>query len=105
MTSRENVGRNDPCPCGSGRKYKQCHIDKPFEDEVEQAKADMKIPIVLAVLALIAGIAVGVARGEPGSGAIVVIAGLLGVGGYTVLRKPPGPNEHGGDPGSINFGR
>ena len=19
------VGRNDPCPCGSGRKYKQCH--------------------------------------------------------------------------------
>ncbi|REJ79628.1 MAG: hypothetical protein DWQ36_01055 [Acidobacteria bacterium] len=20
------VGRNDPCPCGSGRKYKDCHI-------------------------------------------------------------------------------
>ena len=20
-----SVGRNDPCPCGSGRKYKQCH--------------------------------------------------------------------------------
>ncbi|MCM3238333.1 preprotein translocase subunit SecA [Heyndrickxia oleronia] len=20
-----NVGRNDPCPCGSGKKYKQCH--------------------------------------------------------------------------------
>jgi hypothetical protein len=19
------VGRNDPCPCGSGRKYKECH--------------------------------------------------------------------------------
>jgi hypothetical protein len=19
------VGRNDPCPCGSGRKFKQCH--------------------------------------------------------------------------------
>ena len=19
------VGRNDPCPCGSGRKYKKCH--------------------------------------------------------------------------------
>jgi preprotein translocase subunit SecA len=19
------VGRNDPCPCGSGQKYKQCH--------------------------------------------------------------------------------
>jgi preprotein translocase subunit SecA len=19
------VGRNDPCPCGSGKKFKQCH--------------------------------------------------------------------------------
>ena len=19
------IGRNDPCPCGSGKKYKQCH--------------------------------------------------------------------------------
>lgn len=22
---KETVGRNDPCPCGSGKKYKQCH--------------------------------------------------------------------------------
>ncbi|WCR26242.1 preprotein translocase subunit SecA [Paenibacillus thiaminolyticus] len=21
----ETIGRNDPCPCGSGKKYKQCH--------------------------------------------------------------------------------
>ncbi|HRT54015.1 MAG TPA: SEC-C metal-binding domain-containing protein [Flavobacteriales bacterium] len=21
----KKVGRNDPCPCGSGRKFKQCH--------------------------------------------------------------------------------
>jgi SEC-C motif len=21
------VGRNDPCPCGSGKKYKDCHLD------------------------------------------------------------------------------
>jgi len=21
----EKVGRNEPCPCGSGKKYKQCH--------------------------------------------------------------------------------
>ncbi|MEO1899241.1 MAG: SEC-C metal-binding domain-containing protein, partial [Methylococcales bacterium] len=21
----EKVGRNDPCPCGSKKKYKQCH--------------------------------------------------------------------------------
>jgi len=23
--SFENVGRNDPCPCGSGKKFKYCH--------------------------------------------------------------------------------
>ena len=22
---QRQVGRNDPCPCGSGRKYKRCH--------------------------------------------------------------------------------
>jgi preprotein translocase subunit SecA len=24
-TAEEKVGRNDPCPCGSGKKYKRCH--------------------------------------------------------------------------------
>jgi preprotein translocase subunit SecA len=24
--SGERVGRNDPCPCGSGKKYKNCHM-------------------------------------------------------------------------------
>lgn len=24
----KRVGRNDPCPCGSGRKYKKCHLGK-----------------------------------------------------------------------------
>ncbi|TDT18479.1 SEC-C motif-containing protein [Ilumatobacter fluminis] len=26
--ARTDVKRNDPCPCGSGRKYKQCHLGK-----------------------------------------------------------------------------
>ena len=25
LPSRSSVGRNDPCPCGSGFKYKRCH--------------------------------------------------------------------------------
>jgi preprotein translocase subunit SecA len=25
VRDRRKVGRNEPCPCGSGRKYKQCH--------------------------------------------------------------------------------
>lgn len=25
VVAEQRVGRNDPCPCGSGKKYKQCH--------------------------------------------------------------------------------
>ena len=25
LRSNKKVGRNDPCPCGSGKKYKKCH--------------------------------------------------------------------------------
>ena len=25
VKNEKKVGRNDPCPCGSGKKYKQCH--------------------------------------------------------------------------------
>lgn len=25
---RVKIGRNAPCPCGSGKKFKKCHIDQ-----------------------------------------------------------------------------
>jgi len=28
VSSRATIGRNDPCPCGSGKKFKKCCIDK-----------------------------------------------------------------------------
>lgn len=27
----EKIGRNDPCFCGSGKKYKHCCINKPIK--------------------------------------------------------------------------
>ena len=32
------IGRNDPCPCGSGRKYKRCCIGKDSVPQVNLAK-------------------------------------------------------------------
>lgn len=32
----KNAGRNDDCPCGSGKKYKKCHLR---EDEESASKA------------------------------------------------------------------
>jgi tetratricopeptide (TPR) repeat protein len=31
------TGRNDPCPCGSGKKYKHCCLDKDRAAELEPA--------------------------------------------------------------------
>ncbi|MAE28149.1 MAG: hypothetical protein CMJ87_04075 [Planctomycetes bacterium] len=29
------VSRNSPCPCGSGRKYKKCHLGREFDLPIE----------------------------------------------------------------------
>lgn len=34
-----SLGRNDPCHCGSGKKYKQCHL---AQDEATQRDARAK---------------------------------------------------------------
>jgi len=35
---KDNIGRNDPCPCGSGKKYKKCCILKAHEDHDSDLK-------------------------------------------------------------------
>jgi len=25
IRDQQKIGRNDPCPCGSGKKFKNCH--------------------------------------------------------------------------------
>ena len=44
------VGRNDPCPCGSGRKYKACCADKA------ESRSRLGLYAVAAVLVAIAGV-------------------------------------------------
>ena len=35
----ESIGRNDPCPCGSGRKYKHCCMRKTAGRRIVQHPA------------------------------------------------------------------
>jgi hypothetical protein len=37
-THTTHLGRNDPCHCGSGKKYKQCHLESD-EAEAREARA------------------------------------------------------------------
>jgi hypothetical protein len=39
LTTENRPGRNEPCHCGSGRKYKQCCLEK---DEAEARAARVK---------------------------------------------------------------
>lgn len=41
-----NLGRNDPCHCGSGKKYKQCCLAKDEEAaRAARAKAAAEAPV------------------------------------------------------------
>ena len=39
VRSGPKIGRNDPCPCGSGPKFKKCH-GAALEDENSAAEDD-----------------------------------------------------------------
>lgn len=41
----QSIGRNDPCPCGSGKKYKQCCLVKPATSD--SSVLLKQIPLVL----------------------------------------------------------
>lgn len=47
----EKIGRNDPCPCGSGLKYKKCCFGKPpkpkFKAKIIKSGPDYTLPPLL----------------------------------------------------------
>ena len=50
MASGPSVGRNDPCPCGSGKRYKQCHGTLGAEDSSART-ATAAAPVAATVVA------------------------------------------------------
>ena len=45
MTDRtqKSVGRNDPCPCGSGKKHKKCHGSVGKQEARDRMKAQARM--------------------------------------------------------------
>ena len=50
------VQRNDPCPCGSGKKYKKCHELK----EASQRNRGNTVLMIVVGLLVAAGVAAGI---------------------------------------------
>ena len=108
------IGRNDPCPCGSGKKYKHCHLGKEApsgssnpvaaDDPGAGAAWRDRIPWILAAIGGAAGVFFWVDQGlQP---AISIWAGTgLFAGGWALFNNPPPSNPNSGDPAGLNFGR
>lgn len=50
----KHVGRNEPCPCGSGKKYKNCHMKK--EEKQSGRNLGLLYLILFIVFCVIAGV-------------------------------------------------
>ena len=97
----EQVKRNQPCPCGSGKKYKHCHLGKPAP---QVARKRMILPILIALGGIGGAVAIQVSSDRPMQAVAIGAAGLVLAGIVAVFRDPPPPDASGKDPGAINFG-
>ncbi len=70
----EKIGRNDPCPCGSGKKYKNCH---QLQNEVKAPPRKLK--------------AVWVNQPSQNDEPINLIERTFGPAIATASKKPPQP--------------
>jgi hypothetical protein len=59
-----DLGRNDACHCGSGKKYKKCHLEK---DEAANRKEREKAALNAAKVAASAEASAGTEKKEPPS--------------------------------------
>ena len=55
MASIADTGRNDPCPCGSGKKFKRC-----CQEKIRTAKSSSNLTMVILIAALAAAAVAGV---------------------------------------------
>ena len=104
------TGRNEPCPCGSGKKYKNCHWGQPLPSEGGNEVPVGADPSADRARALIPGLAATLVLGgigafiKGGEGLLVGAAIGVFVGiGWILMQNPPPPSDNSGG-SSINFG-
>lgn len=115
------VGRNDPCPCGSGKKYKLCHYTRDREQSATAAAAattagsgqlsglpDGATPtwkLFLIGSALIVVIGIGLWLVDlPRVGGVVSGVSMLLLILWAAFRNPPPPRADPGQGDAIGFG-
>ena len=95
----KTLSRNDPCSCGSGKKYKQCCINAP----TKQAMRMSKLAMTFAILSIPVGIGVGYNTNDIENGVVSGLITLLVGLGLQIFRNPP-PSRGRGGADRIGFG-
>jgi len=63
----EKINRNDPCHCGSGKKYKNCH--QKLGNQSESRKNGIMIGGIIGILLIIAAIIIATSSNPSGNSA------------------------------------
>lgn len=95
-----SVGRNEPCPCGSGKKYKQCCLLVESSNQVRWRMG----PLLLAVLGIVSG-AVLFFTHDATVGGPVIAAGIIIPIAWTVFTDPPPVKANTDDAAAMKFGK
>jgi len=96
----EPISRNAPCPCGSGKKYKHCHLGKP----IGMTRRQTQFFVVLAFVAIIGGAAAIAQFWGWRAGGFTGIIAATALIAYLVLRNPPPASGRSGAD-RIDFGK
>lgn len=94
------TGRNDPCPCGSGKRYKNCCLGKPL---APKRKKTYTLIGIITALSIAAGVGLGVMT-SPEKGLLAGVIGAILVVVVIVSSNPPSSRGTSGAD-RIGFGR
>ena len=75
-----SVARNDPCPCGSGKKYKKCCMGADKEKRRQHNAMLRNVALGVAVVSVFVYLGYGA-----GPSAVVAALGFILLLGYTLI--------------------
>jgi hypothetical protein len=95
-----STSRNEPCPCGSGKKYKHCHLNTDSSNEIQWRLG----PLAVAIAAVVAGIVLLFTH-DMTIGGPVIAAGVILPIGWAVFTDPPPVKGNADDAAAMKFGK
>ena len=95
-----STARNEPCPCGSGKKYKHCHLNQDTTTDIQWRA----MPLLCGVAGVIGGVVLLFTHGAAVGGPVIAGAIFLPIA-WTTFTDPPPPKANSDDAAALKFGK